>query len=86
MVVKFPNQSLRACYPHRILDNQDSFSLPPANIVPSGRPVQVRTWVSLESAVPLSWGKVPAGQELGAGGSERKGSPVEGSQGPGGGS
>lgn len=86
MVVKFPNQSLRACYPHRILDNQDSFSLPLANIVPSGRPAQVRTWVSLESAVPLSWGRVPVGQELGAGGSERKGSPVEGSQGPGGGS
>ena len=49
-------------YSHMTLDDQDGFS-PLGNTVSLGRHVQVRTWVSLESAVPLSWGRrgaVPA--------------------------
>ena len=49
---------------HMTLDDLNSFS-PLGNTVSLGRHIQVRTWLSLESTVPLFWaggwgGAVPA--------------------------
>ena len=72
---------------HVTLDDQDSFS-PLGNTVSTGRHVQVRTWVSLESAVSLSWAGGGGVRFLWIGTGcrrhERRQPRVEGGQGPGG--